>query len=685
MPTITINGHSFDPVNERPALAAFNLDSVDTSTTDYVLIQVDGPVNKAKRAQLVDQGVELLAYEPENAYVARFPGSDLSGVRGLPFVRAAIPYPAFVKVRADLLDSGVNPTPTAVFSGAVTEVNRPGTVKRVDILLHAGIDPASVRDHVAQATGLDPAQIEIGGSSLRARLSSEHFDSLSKIDEIRQIEPTLKPTLFNDVAIGILEADVLQAQAPPLRGQGQVVAVCDTGFDRGSDQDVHPAFAGRVRRIYSLRDGRDPSDRHGHGTHVAGSILGDGYAKGYGPVAGAAPGADLVMQAAGTTLDALPTDLNDLFALPYENDAARVHSNSWGYEGSSGSYNEGSRQIDEFVRAHRDMAICFAAGNEGRDGNRNGVIDRGSVTAPGTAKNCITVGASENYRPEQSRIWATGSWSATYPVDPIRNDLWADDPMGMAAFSGRGPAQNNRTKPDLVAPGTSILSAHSRSAMTRNPGQALLLKSWGDSPDIDYLYMGGTSMACPLVAGCVALVRESLIAERGIATPSAALLKAALINGCVELQGQYAPSEAGLSPNFDSGFGRVNARRSIRTAEDGFLIFRDEREALDTDEEVSLDLDVSTPALELKITLVWTDEPGAALVNDLDLIVVGPDGSERHGNLPASSSGFDRSNNVEQVVWSNAATGSYQVKIRAFRTPLDSQNFALVMRLDRQA
>jgi len=106
---------------------------------------------------------------------------------------------------------------------------------------------------------------------------------------------------------------------------------------------------------------------------------------------------------------------------------------------------------------------------------------------------------------------------------------------------------------------------------------------------------------------------------------------------------------------------------------------------LDTDEEISLYLDVSTLALELKITLVWTDEPGPALVNDLDLIVVGPDGSERHGNLPASSSGFDRSNNVEQVVWTNAPTDRYQVKVRAFRTPLDSQNFALAMRLDRQA
>ena len=61
---------------------------------------------------------------------------------------------------------------------------------------------------------------------------------------------------------------------------------------------------------------------------------------------------------------------------------------------------------------------------------RNGVIDLGSVEAPGTAKNCITIGASENYRPDKSRKWSTGSWKKRYPANPIFSDKWADNPNG---------------------------------------------------------------------------------------------------------------------------------------------------------------------------------------------------------------------------------------------------------------
>lgn len=97
-------------------------------------------------------------------------------------------------------------------------------------------------------------------------------------------------------------------------------------------------------------------------------------------------------------------------------------------------------------------------------------------------------------------------------------------------------------KPDVVAPGTGILSALSKDATDA--------KVFGDSKDPQWFYDAGTSMATPLLSGCAAIVRQALQANPPDGAdeeyePSAALIKAVLINGAVELKGQYVPSEAG--------------------------------------------------------------------------------------------------------------------------------------------
>lgn len=91
--------------------------------------------------------------------------------------------------------------------------------------------------------------------------------------------------------------------------------------------------------------------------------------------------------------------MNDLFQQAYD-DGARVHTNSW-VAPTRGRYDVYAQQVDQFVWEHRDLAICFAAGNDGIDIDGNGFIDYGSIGSPGTAKNCITVGATENNRPGQ--------------------------------------------------------------------------------------------------------------------------------------------------------------------------------------------------------------------------------------------------------------------------------------------
>src|SRR4029079_5506799 len=95
-------------------------------------------------------------------------------------------------------------------------------------------------------------------------------------------------------------------------------------------------------------------------------------------------------------LAGIPAAITTIFADAYAK-GARVHSNSWG-GGEPGVYDGQCRQLDQFVWDHPAMCIVVAAGNDGTDAHGDGQINLGSVTSPGTAKNCITVGACENLR-----------------------------------------------------------------------------------------------------------------------------------------------------------------------------------------------------------------------------------------------------------------------------------------------
>ncbi len=675
MAGITINGITLDPDTHGSALASLGFASPDVSDTDYVLVQFTGPPTSAQRAELVQAGVEILEYVPENTFLCRFPGTNLAQIRALPFVALATRYLKGFKINPGLV-AGDNLDPAAILAMAGGSNLLRSHQEKVTVVLQKGAATEDSLREVAAAAGVDPGTLEVHGNRVTVSVTSDRLQSLANVDAVRHVEPRPRNGLFNDVAASIINVAPLQAGAiggiDALDGAGQVVAVCDTGFDRGSRTDVHPAFQGRVKRLIPLGRAK-ANDPDGHGTHVCGSVLGADEVDGYGPIKGMAPAARLVMQSVldpDGGLGGLPIDLNTLFAPPYQADGARVHSNSWGDSRASShrQYDSQAQDVDEFVHAHRDIVICFAAGNDGIDSNRNGVIDDGSVSPPGTAKNCITVGASESER-EGSRTY--GSFRPQfYPTNPLKDDFSASNREGLAAFSSRGTTVDNRIKPDVVAPGTSILSCLSR--------DAALSTVFGDDPPAGYMYDTGTSMATPIVAGCAALVRQHLIRDRGLEAPSAALVKAMLINGATPLKGQYVPSEAGAPPNSDQGFGRVDLQATIAAS----VALQDEAAPLtDTGDQIAFQAEAG-PDGRLKVTLVWTDPPGLGLQNDLDL-VVSADGRTAHGNRGVGAPDFDRTNNVEQVSLSGLPPGTAAtIEVRAFRIALFPQSFALVIRAE---
>ncbi len=275
---------------------------------------------------------------------------------------------------------------------------------------------------------------------LETSVSSATLEQIAALPEVAAIEPHIPHQFFNDQAAAILEVPTVVNTAG-LTGQGQIVGHADSGLDLGAtDATLHPDFQGQIAAAFALGRPGNWSDPLGHGTHTAGSIVGLGTSSG-GLYKGLAPGARLVHQSLLDSygyLGGIPADYGDLFEQAYQA-GARVHSNSWGAE-TRGAYGR-SVELDTWTwnnGAPRDMLIVVAVGNSGPTS--------ATIASPATAKNCLAVGASENNRPQLGAD--------------------ADNPAELAAFSARGPIAGERIRPDVVAPGTWILSTRTRADYT---------------------------------------------------------------------------------------------------------------------------------------------------------------------------------------------------------------------------
>jgi hypothetical protein len=267
-----------------------------------------------------------------------------------------------------------------------------------------------------------------------------------------------------------------------------------------------------------------------------------------------------------------------------------------------------------------------------------------SLHPDGCAKNNLTIGAA----------------------NVVSNGYSGPSSVTLPYFTPYGPTDDGRIKPDVVAAGVNIVMANVGSTNA-------------------YQTNSGTSFAAPSVTGSINLLRQL----RGQLHPNARSMRASTMKGLVI----HTADECGPypGPDYSHGWGLMNTRKAAellqQNATNGWKSFIKEIYLPDGGE---IEFTVPFAAGQTgRFTIVWTDPAGAPqtnavidsstprLVNDLDLRVISPSGTTNFpyvldpdltnqsapARAAAATTGDDSRNNVEQVVITNTAAGTYLVRI----------------------
>ena len=659
----------------------------DVSDAAHVLLRFVGPLTPGWRAALEASGVGVRFWCPRFGACAALPqGMDAAGLQAaLPFVAGAQPYLESHSTR------GIEPQSERVrrVSGIPDDL--------YDLVCFSREDRARVEAEV-RARGIEV--IESASSKIRVRYVGDP-SALRELVGVKVVDPARAPVpLAASLQVVLGAAAEGGAWRPDLTGRGQVVAVADSGLDRGvPDDTLHPDFRGRVRYLHSwpldaswaayvTQPGSDdgPADRNtGHGTHVAGLAVGSGAASG-GAHRGVAPEAELVFQAieqytavkpeyaaripSGYYLSGRPLDLRALFR-EARDQGARIHVNAWG-DPAQGAYTNDSYEADLFLHENPDAVVLFAAGNAGSDVDADRSGDPRTLYAPASAKNVLSIGATEG---GAVGVGMRGQWgdfdpsSSRYRAAADRADAVSGDPDRLALLSSAGPTADGRIKPELCAPGTNLAAPRS---------QVCSGQGWGPaSPQPYYMYYGGTSMAVGVAGGFVALLRQAWQEQHPASAPGGAALKALAILGArpVLRRGSDGPESRTVA-----GFGRLFLDGSVpRQPGLAVRLVDVPGDALATGAVREYPVRVDRPG-PFRAVLTWYDAPGEALVNDLDLCLVDAAGARTWGNhAPGQPGAPDRVNNVEVVDVAQLPAGEYTLRVVGSNVPAGAQAYALAV------
>ncbi len=587
---------------------------------DLAIVLVSNDYRFAEvRSSISDlRGVEVREFIAPSGLLIQGTQIGLSSVKDVIGVSSIQPVPLALLVDEFVMNSEVG-TDVRIESWRGEEL-LPGVdiTDNWNMRLHQGID--NVANNMLEATKFAETG-RYDGTTISEIASIAAEPSVAWIGE----QPKL--TNWNDQARNHMNINAMRSYyTTDLDGSGQIVAVADSGLD-----EDHGDFGSRViGNVDLIGDGSTADAHSGHGTHVSCTVLGDGSR---GTYSGVAPEAELYFQAMENDNNGnfQWSSINNMLNTAF-NQGARIHTNSWGssssndwgkYTSSSEDVDDRTRYYDQYYSGREGLSVLFAAGNDGPDS--------GTVGSPGTAKNTITVGNSQN--------------------------RYQGAPNSIMDGSSRGPVDDGRIKPDIVAPGGYVRSCRAQEAT--DIGGATWSNTW-------YLEYTGTSMATPNAAGTAALIREYITEISQRPEPQGALVKALMILGARDVGTRDIP-------NMDEGWGRIDLKSTL-APNNGRGIWVDDRSVLSSSgNSKSYNFNITTSGQPFKAVLAWSDERGSRfsntqLVNNLNLLITTPSGVEYKGNefsqgRSIQGGTYDTLNNVEVVLIDSAEAGTWTVKV----------------------
>jgi hypothetical protein len=621
--------------NVRPAQLVNLLESTSPLPDDggFLVVPARRPT-LADRSQLAALGVHLHDYLHPGAYVADMAGCDLAGVRSTGLLAGVYRVEGAWKIDPALAQ-GAN-----AVAWQTEERTALAAMDRVAVALWLFTGRAP--DRTLAALRADPrvavttTGLVAGGHVVYATMPSDAVAGLASLPDLFIAEHQPEITSRSLVRARWISESNVQGFFPlssrGLTGAGQIVGVTDVGMTLQHCSFLDPVnpVGPTHRKVHAFNVWQNyPYSLHG--LHVSGSFCGDNGVD--DDRRGVAYGARLVY--AHVPIISEP-DVYAKFDL-HRSQGAVVHNSSWGDENTN-TYNGTCRALDSFVRDHEDQVLV------------NAVSDGALCTNPENAKNLIAVAAVSAF--------AANSW----------------------CFGGAGPTVDGRRVPHIMGPGCSLTG----------PSGATGCGTFSRS---------GTSHACPVVAGMATLTRQyfldgyypsGLPNAADAFAPSGALIKAALMNGAQNITG-----EAGYPGNRE-GWGRVNGDAALYFDGDARkLIINDVRnsdgDALDQGDLEHIDLRVTSSDMPLRVTMVFTDQPGAAntgypVVNNLDLEVEYYPTTETYlgnvfaGEVSVQGGAPDPINNIEQVLIPAPAVGRWRITVNAAAVTSDAkQGYALVI------